>query len=94
MVKPRTNPEAAPRLRIDTTPSRETPLRLEAQVAPSPGRLYLFVRTILATVARSFSRVRVEGIHNVPAGPAILCFTHQSWADPFYVFAAMPNSGG
>jgi len=31
----------------------------------------------------------VECPERLPAGPAILCFTHQNWADPFYVFAAV-----
>jgi 1-acyl-sn-glycerol-3-phosphate acyltransferase len=27
----------------------------------------------------------------VPAGAAILCFNHQNWADPLYMFAAFPR---
>jgi 1-acyl-sn-glycerol-3-phosphate acyltransferase len=30
-------------------------------------------------------------MERLPHGPSILCFTHESWADPFYVFAAIPS---
>jgi 1-acyl-sn-glycerol-3-phosphate acyltransferase len=45
----------------------------------------------MGLVARLYSRVRVEGLDGLPSGPSILCFSHQNWADPFYVFAAMPK---
>lgn len=45
----------------------------------------------MAFAAHVFSRVRVEGADRIPAGPAILCFTHQNWADPFFVAAAIPS---
>ena len=46
---------------------------------------------MLGRIARLYSRVRVEGAERLPAGPSILCFSHQNWADPFYVFAAAPR---
>ncbi len=42
------------------------------------------------TLVRSYLRVRVEGRHHLPAGPAVLCFSHQNWADPFILIAALP----
>ena len=33
----------------------------------------------------------MEGVERLPAGASVLCFTHQNWADPFYMFAAMPG---
>ena len=54
-------------------------------------RRYGAVRVFLGLVARMFSKVRVEGAERLPVGPSVLCFTHQSWADPFYMFAAMPK---
>jgi 1-acyl-sn-glycerol-3-phosphate acyltransferase len=30
-------------------------------------------------------------MERLPAGPSILCFTHENWADPFYVVAAVPR---
>jgi 1-acyl-sn-glycerol-3-phosphate acyltransferase len=52
-------------------------------------RRYRVVRFFPWLVARVFSRVRVDGAERLPAGPAILCFTHENWADPFYIFAAV-----
>jgi 1-acyl-sn-glycerol-3-phosphate acyltransferase len=58
--------------------------------AHSMGR-YRAVRAFIGSVARAYSRVRVEGIDRLPEGPSVLCFTHQSWADPFYMLAAVPR---
>jgi 1-acyl-sn-glycerol-3-phosphate acyltransferase len=41
-------------------------------------------------MTRCLFRLRVEGTDRLPAGPAILCFNHLSWADPFVVMAATP----
>ena len=40
-------------------------------------------------VVHAYLRVRVTG-EPLPPGPAILCFNHQSWADPFIVVAGLP----
>jgi 1-acyl-sn-glycerol-3-phosphate acyltransferase len=42
-------------------------------------------------VMRAWFRVRVEGMRHLPPGPAVLCFNHQSWVDPFVVAAALPG---
>jgi HAD superfamily hydrolase (TIGR01509 family) len=41
-------------------------------------------------VVRALFRVRVEGRERLPTGPALLCFNHQSWADPFVLMATLP----
>jgi 1-acyl-sn-glycerol-3-phosphate acyltransferase len=41
-------------------------------------------------IARAFVRVRLEGRARLPAGPAIYCFNHLSWADPFVLMAVLP----
>jgi 1-acyl-sn-glycerol-3-phosphate acyltransferase len=64
--------------------------RLEVQAPPRSFRRYRLVRAFLGLLARVYSKVRVEGVERLPGGPMILCFTHESWADPFYVFATMP----
>ena len=90
---------AAPRTGFDAP---ETPSRgpdsgraartwLDAQAPRYSMRRFKLVRAFFSLVARAFSRVRVEGIDRLPSGSAVLCFTHQSWADPFYVLAAMPK---
>jgi 1-acyl-sn-glycerol-3-phosphate acyltransferase len=55
-----------------------------------PGRVPYWVTTLgIRLLVRAYLRVRVEG-GPLPAGPAILCFNHQSWADPFIVVAGLP----
>ena len=39
---------------------------------------------------RAWLRVRLEGRDRLPHGPAIYCFNHLSWADPFVLMAALP----
>lgn len=41
-------------------------------------------------LVRALFRVRVEGLERLPAGPALLCFNHQSWLDPFVLMASLP----
>ena len=64
---------------------------LETQAPYQSIHRYSAVRAFVGTVARVYSRVRVEGLERLPVGPLVLCFTHQSWADPFYMFAAVPS---
>ncbi len=45
----------------------------------------------MGRLARMYSRVRIEGAERLPNAPAVLCFSHQNWADPFYVYAAIPS---
>jgi 1-acyl-sn-glycerol-3-phosphate acyltransferase len=56
-----------------------------------PGRVrYWLVTGFLWLTVRVYLRLRVEGLERLPDGPAMLCFNHQSWADPFVVVAALP----
>jgi 1-acyl-sn-glycerol-3-phosphate acyltransferase len=57
----------------------------------APGRIrYWLTTTLLWLVVRVYVRLRVEGLERLPDGPSVVCFTHQSWADPFVVAAALP----
>jgi 1-acyl-sn-glycerol-3-phosphate acyltransferase len=56
-----------------------------------PVRRYDASRWFLRAALAAFSRVRVEGRANLPSGPYVLCFTHQSWTDPLYVMGFMPG---
>ncbi|HSW43870.1 MAG TPA: lysophospholipid acyltransferase family protein [Patescibacteria group bacterium] len=38
----------------------------------------------------AYVRVRIEGPGRLPPGPAILCFTHANWADPWFLLVALP----
>jgi 1-acyl-sn-glycerol-3-phosphate acyltransferase len=77
---------------MDSMPARAKRDRgLEAQAPYHSVDRYRAVRAFIGSIARTYSRVHVEGAERLPPGPSILCFTHQSWADPFYLFAAVPR---
>jgi 1-acyl-sn-glycerol-3-phosphate acyltransferase len=63
---------------------------IDAQAPQRSVRRYRAVRAFVAFAARLFSTVRCEGTERLPAGSSVLCFSHQNWADPFYIFAAIP----
>ena len=65
--------------------------RMDLQAPARSIRRYRVVRAVLHAAVRLYSRVRVEGMERLPDGPSILCFTHESWADPLYVLAAVPS---
>lgn len=46
----------------------------------------LFARLLVG----AYVRLRVEGLGRLPPGPAILCFSHANWADPWFLLAALP----
>jgi 1-acyl-sn-glycerol-3-phosphate acyltransferase len=41
-------------------------------------------------VARGYLRLRLERRERLPGGPAIYCFNHLNWADPFLLMAILP----
>jgi 1-acyl-sn-glycerol-3-phosphate acyltransferase len=58
-------------------------------------RARLRVRTLLSRLAawvllRAVVRPRLDGRGRLPRGPAIYCFNHLSWADPFVLMAILP----
>lgn len=62
--------------------------------APRPaGRLKRnFIRYAVRLLASCYLRVRVEGIHELPAAPPyLLCFNHPNWVDPFLIVAWWPK---
>lgn len=52
---------------------------------------YWIIKGGLSLIVRLYLRLRVEGLERLPAGPALLCANHQSWADPFILVAALPG---
>jgi 1-acyl-sn-glycerol-3-phosphate acyltransferase len=62
---------------------------------PGPGRVrralrYWVSRIVVASVTRAYVRIQFEGRDHLPPGPAIYCFNHLSWADPFVLMAVLP----
>jgi 1-acyl-sn-glycerol-3-phosphate acyltransferase len=51
---------------------------------------YWTARAVSAVVVRSYVRPRLVGRARLPAGPAVLCFNHLSWSDPFVLMAVLP----
>jgi len=51
---------------------------------------YWLSRLAVYALARGWVRVRFEGREHLPAGPAIYCFNHLSWTDPFVLMAILP----
>ena len=51
---------------------------------------YWAARLAVSVLTRAYVRVRLEGRSNLPEGPAILCFNHLSWSDPFILMATLP----
>ena len=66
--------------------------------AARPGRQSLVRRTLrywvaratVSILARAYLRLHVDGRERLPPGPAIYCFNHLSWADPFVLMALLP----
>nr|MBA2380495.1 1-acyl-sn-glycerol-3-phosphate acyltransferase [Chloroflexota bacterium] len=61
-------------------------------------RIHPFRRTIRAwlsriaawVISRGYLRLRLEGRERLPRTPAIYCFNHLNWADPFVLMAVLP----
>ena len=62
-------------------------------LAIHPVRLtirYWASRIFVFALTRALFRIRYEGKEHLPPGPAIYCFNHLSWADPFVLMAILP----
>ena len=51
---------------------------------------YAVTWLVSAVAVRVLFHRRVEGRSRLPDGPYLLCFNHQSWADPFILLALLP----
>jgi 1-acyl-sn-glycerol-3-phosphate acyltransferase len=51
---------------------------------------YWSSRIAVAALARAYLRVHLEGRDRLPPGPAIYCFNHLSWVDPFVLMTVLP----
>jgi 1-acyl-sn-glycerol-3-phosphate acyltransferase len=51
---------------------------------------YWIARVVVSIVVRCYLRVTIEGRDRLPAGPAVYCFNHLSWGDPFVLMAVLP----
>jgi 1-acyl-sn-glycerol-3-phosphate acyltransferase len=51
---------------------------------------YWIARVVVSILVRAYLRIAVEGRDRLPPGPAIYCFNHLGWADPFVLMAVLP----
>jgi len=51
---------------------------------------YWASRLVAGAVTRAWLRIECEGFERFPGGPAIYCFNHLSWSDPFVLMATLP----
>lgn len=51
---------------------------------------YWVSRLAVFALARAWVRIRFEGRDRLPDGPAIYCFNHLSWTDPFILMGILP----
>ncbi len=51
---------------------------------------YWISRSVVAVLTRAYLRIRVEHRDRLPRGPAIYCFNHLNWVDPFILMATLP----
>lgn len=51
---------------------------------------YWLSRIVAWTVVRLYLRPRLVRRDRLPPGPAIYCFNHMNWADPFVLMATLP----
>lgn len=51
---------------------------------------YWFSRIVVGALVRGYLRFQVEGRERLPTGPAVYCFNHLNWTDPFMLMATLP----
>jgi 1-acyl-sn-glycerol-3-phosphate acyltransferase len=51
---------------------------------------YYASRLVVGLLMRLLFRLRVEGREHVAKGPALYCFNHLNWTDPFLLYATLP----
>jgi 1-acyl-sn-glycerol-3-phosphate acyltransferase len=51
---------------------------------------YYASRLVVGVLMRLLFRLRVEGRDRLPPGPALYCFNHLNWIDPFLLYATLP----
>ena len=51
---------------------------------------YWLSRLAAWLVARAYLRFSIEGRDRLPGTPAVYCFNHLNWADPFLLMASLP----
>jgi 1-acyl-sn-glycerol-3-phosphate acyltransferase len=73
------------------TAERPLPAAAEMDVyLDRPAWRIVAMQGLTRVVVRCLFRLRVEGMEQYPTGPAVVCFNHLNWFDPFVIAAAIP----
>jgi 1-acyl-sn-glycerol-3-phosphate acyltransferase len=56
-----------------------------------PAWRIVAMQGVTRVVVRCLFRLRVEGMEHYPKSPAVVCFNHLNWFDPFVIAAAIPT---
>src|SRR5213079_1331004 len=56
-----------------------------------PARLYRWIRRAVLLLVRTFFRVSVTGVENIPKPPYIIAANHQAWYDPAFIIPFFPE---
>ena len=51
---------------------------------------YWLVRGVVWVIMRAFLRFELRDRERLPSGPAVYCFNHLNWLDPFVLMAVLP----
>ncbi len=76
----------------DVERRRRAEARLPAADVPSWRRTvrYYVTRLVVTAVVRAYLGVRLEDRGHLPGRPAVYCFNHLGWTDPFVLMATLP----
>jgi 1-acyl-sn-glycerol-3-phosphate acyltransferase len=70
---------------------RDVPLLPGNPLHPARRRFRYWLSRIVAwIVIRTYLRPRLIGRDRLPPGPAVYCFNHMNWSDPFILMAILP----
>ena len=77
---------------LDAVRLRAAAKRLPRAELPPWNRAlrYYSSRLVVGLLMHLLFGIRLEGRSNLPKGPALLCFNHLSWMDPFLLYATLP----
>jgi len=84
-------PTLGTRAAAGRSPSTAVSPPLDVQAPLQPAWRSRLVRLAASAFTAVYARREVEGVQNLPDGPAVLCFSHQNWIDPIFLMAALPR---
>ena len=83
---------------VESTAAPDGPVaRPSADAMPGPRiapwrrtARYWLSRLVVTGLVRLLFRLHLEGRDRLPKGPAVYCFNHMNWTDPFVLMAILP----